>query len=57
MAHKIDSEKCGGCGACAASCPVEAIKEVDGKMAIDAATCVDCGGCAASCPVEAISAS
>lgn len=55
MAYKI-SDECIGCGACAATCPTEAIYEGDGKFEIDADKCVDCGSCAAGCPVEAISA-
>ena len=56
MAHKIDQEKCVGCGACTENCPAGAISEADGKCVIDAATCVDCGACAGGCPTEAISA-
>ena len=40
MAHKIDPEKCVGCGACKENCPAGAISEADGKCVIDAATCV-----------------
>lgn len=54
MAHVI-SDECISCGACAGSCPVEAISEGDGKYEIDAATCTDCGTCVDECPVEAIS--
>lgn len=39
---KIDKEKCLGCGACAAQCPVQAIKEKDGKYEIGE-DCVECG--------------
>ena len=56
MAHKIDPEKCVGCGACKENCPAGAISEADGKCVIDAATCVDCGACASGCPTEAIAA-
>ena len=56
MAHKIDPEKCVGCGACTENCPAGAISEADGKCVIDAATCVDCGACASGCPTEAIAA-
>ncbi len=55
MAHKI-TDACINCGACAASCPVEAIVEGDGKYEIDEATCIDCGACAAGCPTDAIEA-
>lgn len=54
MAYKINTDECIGCGACAGTCPVDAIKEVDGKYEIDADTCAECGACAEGCPVDAI---
>ena len=53
MAFKITDE-CISCGACAASCPVEAIFEGDTKFEIDADKCCSCGACASGCPVDAI---
>ncbi len=56
MAHKIDAEKCAGCGSCAGECPVEAITQDGSVYKIDADKCVDCGACESACPTEAISA-
>ena len=55
MAHVIN-DSCVSCGACAGSCPVDAITEGDSKYVINAETCIDCGACAGTCPVSAISA-
>ena len=52
MAFKI-TDACIMCGACAAQCPVGAIKEGDGKYEIDADTCIDCGQCPVDAPEEA----
>lgn len=52
MAYKI-TDRCVGCGACAAQCPVEAISQ-GAPYKIDKDICIACGGCAAQCPVEAI---
>ena len=52
MAYVI-GDNCISGGACAAECPVEAIKEGDGKYEIDADTCIECGNCANVCPVGA----
>ncbi len=52
MAYKI-TDDCICCGACAGSCPVNAISEGDGKYVIDADACIECGACANDCPVGA----
>ncbi|MBR4252942.1 MAG: 4Fe-4S binding protein [Kiritimatiellae bacterium] len=54
MAAVVDREKCAGCGACEADCPVQAISMDDGKAKVDADTCVSCGACTGNCPCEAI---
>lgn len=53
MAHKI-TDDCVSCGACAESCPVNAIAEGDSHYEIDADTCIDCGACEGACPMGAI---
>lgn len=52
MAYII-TEECIQCGACESECPVECIKEVDGKYIIDKEVCTECGSCAGVCPVDA----
>ncbi|MDR0861865.1 MAG: 4Fe-4S binding protein [Oscillospiraceae bacterium] len=53
MAYKISSD-CVSCGACAGTCPVEAIKEGAAQYEIDAEKCVSCGSCSDVCPMSAI---
>jgi len=53
MAHKI-SDECVSCGACQATCPVDAIKEGEGKFVVDVDACLDCGACEGACPTGAI---
>ena len=54
MAHKITDE-CVACGACADTCPVEAISLGDsGIYVVDPDTCVDCGACEDVCPTGAV---
>ena len=55
MAHKI-SDECISCGSGAATCPVGAMSEGDGKYVVDADTCIDCGACEGACPTGAIQA-
>ncbi len=52
MAYKI-TDKCIGCGACAAQCPVSCIADKGGRYEIDENTCIGCGGCSNVCPVGA----
>ncbi|MDR0675214.1 MAG: 4Fe-4S binding protein [Mycoplasmataceae bacterium] len=50
----VNKDTCIGCGVCEASCPMGAIKLVDGKAMIDINKCTGCGACVSSCPVSAI---
>lgn len=52
---QIDSEKCNGCGACAAACHEGAIGMVDGKAKLLRDDyCDGLGDCLPACPVDAI---
>jgi Pyruvate/2-oxoacid:ferredoxin oxidoreductase delta subunit len=53
--RQTDLAECVGCGACAAICPVDAVKMVDEKPEVDQNWCIGCGVCAVSCPAEVIS--
>ncbi|MDE5943445.1 MAG: 4Fe-4S binding protein [Clostridia bacterium] len=55
MAHSITSE-CVSCGACAGTCPVEAISEGAETYVVDPDVCIDCGACEDVCPTGAIHA-
>lgn len=53
---KIDTQKCNGCGACAAACHEGAIAMVDGKAKlIRDDYCDGLGDCLPACPTNAIS--
>ena len=54
MAHSINKDLCVGCGACASTCPMDAIAPDGDKYAVNADACVDCGACESGCPMEAI---
>jgi ferredoxin len=56
MARKINADVCVGCGACAGTCPFEAIAPQEDKYFIDDVKCTSCGACEEACPVSAISA-
>ena len=52
---KIDSEKCNGCGACAAACHEGAIEMVNGKAVLTREDyCDGLGDCLPACPTSAI---
>lgn len=53
---KTDPDLCAACGQCIPYCPVSAIKEDGGAVAIDQDQCVECGVCKRSgvCPMDAL---
>ncbi len=51
----IAAAKCAGaCGACIASCPVQAIQKRDGAIVLDMGKCIFCGACVRRCPEKAL---
>jgi len=51
---KINPKKCQNCGTCFDYCPVDAIKEREGKANIDHLQCIGCGECLVVCPAGAV---
>jgi MinD superfamily P-loop ATPase len=51
---KVDSDKCNGCGECAAICRFNAILCLRGKAVAFNNLCHGCGGCTLVCPTGAI---
>jgi iron only hydrogenase large subunit-like protein len=49
----LDDEACKGCTVCVTTCPVEAIRVLEGKARIRAERCIDCGECIRRCPHHA----
>ena len=55
MPHKIDQQKCSGCGSCMRLCPVQAIAgEKKKPHAISERECIECGVCGRICPRSAV---
>jgi len=50
----VDEEKCTGCNACLAKCPVNAISTENEKAKINMEECIHCGTCHRVCPQEAV---
>ncbi|HEY5557936.1 DUF362 domain-containing protein [Acetobacterium sp.] len=50
----IDDSKCTRHKSCIYACPVDAIKEVDGKIVLDTSVCINCYYCTFVCPEKAI---
>ena len=50
----VDEDKCYGCGACIALCPINVL-DLENRIAIvDESNCTHCEHCISSCPVFAL---
>jgi len=50
----FNGETCEGCGVCLERCPMEAIRRVDGQIAVDVDRCIGCGLCVSTCPTGSL---
>ena len=50
----VDEDKCFGCGACIALCPVNVLDLVDRMIIVNEEKCTHCELCIPSCPVSAL---
>ena len=51
---EVDEDKCFGCGACIALCPVNVLDLVDRMITVNEEKCTHCELCIPSCPVSAL---
>ena len=51
---EVDEDKCFGCGACIALCPVNVLDLVDRMIIVNEKKCTHCELCIPSCPVSAL---
>ena len=51
---EVDEDKCFGCGACIALCPVNVSDLVDRMIIVNEEKCTHCELCIPSCPVSAL---
>lgn len=52
--HYVIDDTCRLCGACAAGCPVRAIRQDGTQYQVDPSSCIDCGTCSVLCPAGAV---
>ena len=50
----VDEDRCFGCGACVALCPVQVLTLTDRMIYVDEPNCTHCRLCIPSCPVFAL---
>ena len=51
----VNNDRCFGCAACIALCPVNALSLIDILAIVDEPTCTHCNLCIPACPVHALS--
>ena len=51
----VDEDRCFGCAACVALCPVKALDLVDILVFVEEPVCTHCKLCIPACPVHALS--
>ena len=51
---RVINYNCIGCGACASTCPADAIFEGEDHYQVDQEACIDCGVCEIGCAANAI---
>ena len=52
---EVEDDRCFGCAACVALCPVDALYLDDLLAIVDEPTCTHCKLCIPACPVHALS--
>ncbi len=52
---EVEDDRCFGCAACVALCPVDALHLDDLLAIVDEPTCTHCKLCIPACPVHALS--
>ncbi len=51
----VNNDRCFGCAACIALCPVNALSLINIMAIVDEPTCTHCNLCIPACPVHALS--